>query len=184
MDECRPWQACARGPAASTLWAPSSATAQRDTGSVTTTANVKGGEGHVDTRLLCALPLRLPATQGRRPGWGVLAPTWHVCTDVDQGLSTPGFCSRGSCTNTAGSYVCLCPCGFASSLDSSRCLGEPGGAAGGRIGGRPLACVFLQLAGPQAPLALRSLPSASLEVFLASMPLRASSLHLGVSLTL
>ncbi|KAI5931925.1 Fibrillin-2 [Manis javanica] len=47
--------------------------------------------------------------------------------DVDQGLSTPGFCSRGSCTNTAGSYVCLCPCGFASSLDSSRCLDQRAG---------------------------------------------------------
>ncbi|XP_073075619.1 fibrillin-3 [Manis javanica] len=55
--------------------------------------------------------------------------TWQSFTrlDVDQGLSTPGFCSRGSCTNTAGSYVYLCPCGFASSLDSSRCLDQRAG---------------------------------------------------------
>ena len=30
------------------------------------------------------------------------------------------------CTNTVGSYVCTCPHGYASSLDGTRCLGEPG----------------------------------------------------------
>lgn len=80
-------QACARGAAASTLWAPLSVAAQLDTGLVRTVPSVKVGDGEGDFR--CALGG--PGSPTRRRRWpragggrAVIYVCLHRCERVPQ----------------------------------------------------------------------------------------------------
>ena len=45
--------------------------------------------------------------------------------DLDECANIPGLCGVGECSNTVGSYFCKCPQGYYTSLDGSKCIGEP-----------------------------------------------------------
>ena len=77
-------QACARGAAVSTLWAPLSVAAQLDTGSMRTAPSVKvdDGEGFKLGLLLCSGWFKLPGKKEEEEvgqGWGP-ALTCHLST--------------------------------------------------------------------------------------------------------
>lgn len=44
--------------------------------------------------------------------------------DIDECLEEPNLCLFGTCTNSPGSFQCLCPPGFVLSDNGHRCFGE------------------------------------------------------------
>lgn len=46
------------------------------------------------------------------------------CFDVDECRDNPRVCSGGQCTNTIGSYVCVCTDGLLPGPGGSSCLGK------------------------------------------------------------
>lgn len=51
----------------------------------------------------------------------VLSPDGRTCADVDECRNNPRICNGGKCTNTIGSYRCLCTEGLLSNPDGSSC---------------------------------------------------------------
>lgn len=45
-------------------------------------------------------------------------------TDIDECSQLPEICTFGTCSNTEGSFTCLCPEGFQISASGRRCLGN------------------------------------------------------------
>lgn len=45
-------------------------------------------------------------------------------SDIDECEESPDICDGGQCTNTPGTYQCLCFDGFMSSEDMKTCLGN------------------------------------------------------------
>jgi fibrillin 2/3 len=51
----------------------------------------------------------------------ILSPDGRTCSDVDECRANPRICNGGKCTNTIGSYRCLCTEGLLSNPDGSSC---------------------------------------------------------------
>lgn len=49
------------------------------------------------------------------------SPFW---VDIDECSIIPGICEGGVCSNTVGSYFCICPRGYVTSADGSCTLGR------------------------------------------------------------
>lgn len=45
-------------------------------------------------------------------------------SDIDECSQLPEICTFGTCSNTEGSFTCLCPEGFQISASGRRCLGN------------------------------------------------------------
>lgn len=45
-------------------------------------------------------------------------------SDIDECSQSPEICTFGTCSNTEGSFTCLCPEGFVISASGRRCLGN------------------------------------------------------------
>uniref|UniRef100_A0A803XPW0 Fibrillin-2 n=1 Tax=Meleagris gallopavo TaxID=9103 RepID=A0A803XPW0_MELGA len=58
--------------------------------------------------------IRTGACQGKPSGISYI----NECSII------PGVCEGGECSNTVGSYFCLCPRGYVSSTDGSRCIDQ------------------------------------------------------------
>lgn len=50
--------------------------------------------------------------------------SFPFCIDIDECSIIPGICEGGVCSNTVGSYFCICTRGYVTSVDSSRCIGR------------------------------------------------------------
>lgn len=59
-------------------------------------------------------------------------------SDIDECSQLPEICTFGTCSNTEGSFICLCPVGYQISASGRRCIGngvcerDPDGE-GGRV---------------------------------------------------
>lgn len=47
-------------------------------------------------------------------------------SDIDECSQLPEICTFGTCSNTEGSFTCLCPEGFQISASGRRCIGNRG----------------------------------------------------------
>lgn len=50
-------------------------------------------------------------------------PDGRSCTDVEECKDNPRICNGGKCTNTPGSYTCICTEGLLSAPDGTSCQG-------------------------------------------------------------
>ncbi|KAF3821503.1 hypothetical protein GH733_009545 [Mirounga leonina] len=56
---------------------------------------------------------------------------------IDECSIIPGICETGECSNTVGSYFCICPRGYVTSTDGSRCIDQRTGTCfSGLVNGR------------------------------------------------
>lgn len=49
---------------------------------------------------------------------------YFLFPDIDECLSIPNICRNGRCTNTIGSFQCICPDGYAVSANGRECQGK------------------------------------------------------------
>lgn len=55
-------------------------------------------------------------------------------SDIDECSQLPEICTFGTCSNTEGSFTCLCPEGYQISASGRRCIGNGGGVCMGAGG--------------------------------------------------